>query len=112
MLLDSATGMPPEFNDFVRKRLSLIGISQREAERALGYADNGLRNVLKGRIGPRLQDLPKLTEVLKLTPAEARTLRDLALRAHGYDDLADELHSLHARVDALTKRIDRLEQAP
>ena len=104
--------MREDFSEFIRKKLGSIDLSQRGFERAMGYQDAALRNVFRGTSSPRLQDLAKMAEILKLTPAEARTLRDLALRAHGYDDLADELHRLHARVDALTARMDRLELAP
>ena len=101
--------MTATFNQFVRKRLLELNLSQREFERLLGYADNGMRNVLKGRVGPRLQDLAKMAETLKLNYAEARTLRELALEAHGYQDLADELRDLHHRVDGLSRRVAEIE---
>ena len=100
-----------DFNQFVREKLSFIDLSQRGFEREMNYGDNDFRDVLKGKKPPRLQDLDRMAEILKLTPPEARLMRELALKAHGYDAIAKELHDLYARVDGLMARVERLEQA-
>jgi hypothetical protein len=67
------------------------------------YKEGSFRSILNGLQAPRLGDLGHMAEALKLNGAEALRLRELALRAHEYHDLADELIALHQRQDQMDR---------
>lgn len=99
-----------ELTDFMRKKLDSVDLSERAFERELKYKRGALHNVFLGRAPPRLQDLGRMAKVLKLNAGDSLRLRELALRAHEYNDLADELIALHQRQDKMEKRIAQLEK--
>ena len=101
--------MSETFNEFMTLKLMSKDMSQRQFERLLSYKDGAFRDVMAGRAGPRLQDLIRMADILSLTPVEARRMRELALEAHGYQDLANELRDLHRRVDGLSRRVAEIE---